>query len=132
MRSLKEKILQITAFAVVALFMNFTVLAQTQEGSKKDTTKQNKTSVNEQSEAPSQEQNLRGDEMMSQDPDEGISYSDEVEKNDLSDEINNSIKELYPAHQVEEVHQGDDDSYRIKVKNKDDEAYVYYKSDGSF
>ncbi|HZH73951.1 MAG TPA: PepSY-like domain-containing protein [Mariniphaga sp.] len=132
MRSLKEKILQITAFTVFALFMNFTVLAQSQEGSKKDTTRQDKTSVNEQTQAPSQEQNLRSDEMISQDPDEGISYSDEVEKNELSDEINSSLKELYPAHQVEEVHKGDDDSYRVKVKNKDDEAFVYYNSDGSF
>lgn len=132
MRSIKEKILQITAFTVVGLFMNFAVLAQTQEGSKKDTTKQDNTSVNEQTQTSPQEQNLRSDEMRSQDHDQGVSYSDEVEKNNLPQEVNSSLKELYPAHQVEEVHQGDDDSYRIKVKNKSDEAYVYYDSDGSF
>jgi hypothetical protein len=81
----------------------------------------------------SQDQNRSTDKQMgSKDSDQGVDYSNTIEENELPQEVTSSLDELYPAHEIEEIHRGDNDSYKVKVKNEDDVAVVYYDSEGSF
>ena len=64
--------------------------------------------------------------------DEDVDYSEELEKNDLPAAVTKSLKELYPAHEIEKVFRGSDDSYKVKVKNQNKETVVYYSSKGDF
>src|SRR5690554_2092395 len=135
MKNLKKQILKITAFAVTALFMNFTVAVQdwgTQDTTSQDTT-QTETSPQDQnmridttsqdtfqsgSETTPQEQNQRTNEsgifgsmgsdrsVDAQDHDQGISYSEEIEQNELPEEVSSSLQELYPAHEISEAYRG--------------------------
>lgn len=164
MKKLKKQILTITALAIAALFMNYTVTGQnwgTQDTTVQDTSQVETESLPQEqnqgidttsqdtsqseSQAFPQEQNQMIDETRSgsgtmgsqddisaQDHDEGVEYSEELEKEDLPQEVNSSLQELYPSHEISEVYRGDDDSYKVKVKNQNDEAVVYYSSEGSF
>ncbi len=125
MKNVKKRIFEITALTVITLFMSSTVFAQVQD---------NQRDRQNESQTYPQEQNQRtdDDDFRSQDVDEGVNYSETMQESDLPQEVTSSLDELYPAHEIEEVHRGEDDSYKVKVKNKDDEAVVYYNSEGSF
>jgi uncharacterized protein YbaA (DUF1428 family) len=133
MKKFNKRIFQITAMAVIFLFMSTSVFAQTQE-TQKDTTSQDTTSQSsEQQEALPQEQNQYTNQGMdSQEADKGVDYSETIDKSELPQEVNSSLDELYPAHEISEVFKGNDDSFKVKVKNEDDEAVVYYNSEGDF
>ena len=132
MKKLKKRIIEITALTVITLFMSTSVFAQIQE-TQQDTTAQDTTFQSDQQQAQPQEQNQRATQGFgSQEPDEGVDYSESVDKSELPQEINSSLDELYPAHEISEVFKGDDDSYKVKVKNEDDEAVVYYNAEGNF
>jgi hypothetical protein len=122
MKKLQTKLSKITAITILMLFMSSTVFAQVkQDTSARDTSNQQQTSP--------QEQNQWTD---SKDYDKNIDYSETIDQNELPQEVNSSLEELYPAHDISEVFKGNDDSYKVKVKNDNDEAAVYYSSEGEF
>ncbi len=133
MKNFNYKILKVMAFSVIMLFMSSSVYAQVQEN-QQDTTAQDTTiQMNEQQQTMPQEQNQQtGDDMKSQHPDEGVDYSETIEQSELPQEVNSSLDELYPAHEVQEAYRGEDDSFKVKVKNETDEAVIYYDSEGKF
>ncbi len=126
MKNFKTMIFNITALSILMLFMNSAV-AQVQEKSTSDTTKWKK-----QSQSVSQDQNQRTYESKDQEMDKGVDYSKEINKNQLPQEVTGSLDKLYPAHDIEKVYRGEDDSFKVKVKNESDEAVVYYNSGGDF
>ncbi len=122
MKNSHTHFLKLTAVTIITLFMSSTVFAQVQQDtSARDTSNQQQTSP--------QEQYQRTD---TKDYDKGVDYSETLDKNELPQEVNNSLDELYPAHDISEVFRGDDDSFKVKVKNENDQAVVYYSSDGDF
>ncbi len=60
-----------------------------------------------------------------------VDYSREINENELPEMITNSLDEWYPEHEIE-AYRGEDGSYKVKVKNQDEEVAVYYNSQGYF
>jgi hypothetical protein len=121
MKNLKTK-----RFAITALAIGF--FAGTAFGQVPQTQQQEQDqSQDQQQQISTQDQNQRASH-----PDKGVNYSDQVQESELPQAVTSSLDELYPVHEISEVHRGDDDSYRVKVENKNDKAYVYYNSDGNF
>ena len=107
MKNLNTQFLKITAIIIITLFMSSTIFAQVkQDTSARDTSNQQQTYP--------LEQNQRAD---SKDYDKGVDYSETIDQNELPQEVNNSLEELYPAHAISKVFKGEDDSFKIKVKN---------------
>jgi hypothetical protein len=121
MKNLKTKKFAITALAL-GFFAGtaFGQVPQTQQqGSQQDHQYQ-------QQQTSPQGQNQRSH------PDRGVNYTNEVQESDLPQAVTSSLEELYPVHEISEVHRGDDNSFRVKVENRNDRAYVYYNSQGNF
>jgi|GEM_PF-5866043 len=118
MKNLKTK-----KFAITALTIGF--FAGTAFGQVPQTQQQDQDQSQQQT--STQDQNQR-----SSHPDKGVDYSDQVQESELPQAVTSSLDELYPVHEISAIHRGDDDSYRVKVENKDDKAYVYYSSEGNF
>lgn len=133
MKKIKDKILEIMAFTVIMLFMSSTVFGQVQETQQDTTAQDTTTQMNDQQQTMPQDQNqMTTDDTSSEDPDKGINYSETIEHSELPQEVNTSLDELYPAHEIEEAFRGDDESFKVKVKNETDEAVVYYNEEGKF
>jgi len=88
--------------------------------------------MNNEGSANPQEQNQRTSDFRSENVDESVEYTETIEESDLPQEVSSSLKELYPEHEIEEIMRGDDDSFKVKLKNQDDEAAVFYNSEGDF
>src|SRR5690554_3202506 len=82
-------------------------------------------SMGSQSAVP-QSQAQRGED------DGDVDYSEEIEQDELPEAVASSIKELYPAHEIDQVYRGDDDSFKVKVKNDNDKAVIYFNTNGDF
>jgi hypothetical protein len=61
-----------------------------------------------------------------------VDYSSEIEEAELPATVTTSLETRFPDHDIEKVYKGDDNSYKIKVKNGDKKSVVYYDANGVF
>ena len=122
MKKFEKRSLGIFLMAFMFVFAVSTATAQVPQGQQE----------NPQEQQPQDQQVTPQENQQSSEMGDDKDYSEEIQESEIPEPITTSLDSLYPAHEIAEAHRADDGFIKVKMKNADDEAAVYFDSNGEF